>query len=302
MDHPPSAAPTDLIIRPARAADKDAVLAFTQQTWTWGDYIQHTWDEWLADPAGGLIVGEVAGQVIGVDKLSVVRPGEGWFHGLRIHPDYRGRGYARAFMAYQISAARGRGLRALRFLTLATNTPIHKNAARQGFVHRADLVFYGAGETPRLPDAAPGVPLTRLPAAAAESAWAAVQAGPLWAASAGHLGWDWLFAPLTRAWWGELVAAGAVWQAPDGGLVVLHPRGRNQPPEEGQWLAWVQPGGAFTTASVATLATAAARLALAPGCNEIGTLLPPLPEIDEGLPAAGWKKDDEVMWLFELIL
>jgi GNAT superfamily N-acetyltransferase len=297
-----SDAPADLIIRPARAADKEAVLAFTQQTWTWGDYVQHTWDDWLADPDGGLIVGEVAGQVVGMDKLSVVRPGEGWFHGLRIHPAYRGRGYARAFMVYQINAARQRGLRGLRFLTLATNTPIHKNAARQGFVHRADLVLYGADETTPLPDAEPGGSLSPLPVEAAESAWATVQAGPLWAASAGHLGGDWLLAPLTRAWWGDLVAAGAVWQAPDGGLVVLHPRGRDQPPADGQWLAWLQPGGAFTAASVAALASAATRLVRAHGFTEIDTLLPPLPALDEGIQAAGWKKDDEVMWLFELAL
>ena len=50
------------------------------------------------------------------------------------------------------------------------------------------------------------------------------------------------------------------------------------------------------------LATAAARLAFAQGYQEIGTLLPPLPELDAGLQAAGWKKDDDVMWLFELTL
>jgi GNAT superfamily N-acetyltransferase len=291
----------DLIIRPARPEDKAAVLVFTQQTWTWGDYVQHTWDEWLADPAGGLIVGEVAGQIVGMDKLSVVRPGEGWFHGLRIHPDYRGRGYARAFMAYQVNAARSRGLRALRFLTLATNTPIHKNAAGQGFIHRASLVFYEAGPTAPAPDH-PAPPLTPLPVDATDTAWAAVQAGPLWAGAAGHLGWDWLLAPLTRDWWTELVAAGAVWQTPDGGLVVLHPRGRTQPVEEGQWLAWLQPTGAFTAEAVTALASAAARLAFAQGYQEIGTLLPPLPELDAGLQAAGWKKDDDVMWLFELTL
>ena len=158
----------DLIIRPARPEDKAAALAFTQQTWTWGDYVQHTWDEWLADPAGGLIVGEVAGQIVGMDKLSVVRPGEGWFQVLRIHPDYRGRGYARAFMAYQVNAARSRGLRALRFLTLATNTPIHKNAAGQGFHPPGDLVFYEAGPTAPAPDH-PAPPLTPLPADAADT-------------------------------------------------------------------------------------------------------------------------------------
>lgn len=291
----------DLIIRPAQAADKAAVLAFTQQTWEWGDYVQHTWDDWLADPGGGLIVGEVAGRVVGMDKLSVVRPGEGWFHGLRVHPDYRGRGFSRAFIAYQINAARTRGLRAVRLLTLSTNTPIHKNAARNGFVQRPAFVLYEADET--IPAAIEAPPtLSPLPADAADSAWAAIQAGPLWAASAGHLGWDWVFAPLTGEWWAELVAAGAVWQAADGGVVVLHPKGRAQPPGEGQWLAWLQPGGAFTAEAVATLARAATAPAFAQGYREIGTLLPPLPEIDAGLQAAGWKKDAEVMWLFELTL
>jgi RimJ/RimL family protein N-acetyltransferase len=292
----------ELIIRPARAADKAAVLAFTQQTWAWGDYVQHTWDEWLHEPGGGLIVGEVDGRVIGMDKLSEVRPGEGWFHGLRIHPDYRGRGYAQAFMAHQIAAARRRNLRAVRFLTLASNTPIHRNATRQGFVQRADLVFYEADATTPLPEAAPEPALTPLAPEATEAAWTAVQAGPLWAASAGCLGWDWLFAPLTRAWWTDLAAAGATWQAADGGLVVLHPRGRAQSADEGQWLAWVQPGGAFTAEAIATLATAAARLAFAQGCRAIGTLLPPLPEIDTGLQGARWTKDADVMWLFELLL
>ncbi len=234
--------PADLIIRPAQPADKEAVLAFTHQTWDWGDYVQHTWDDWLNDPAGGLVVGEVAGRVVGMDKLSVIRPGEGWFHGLRIDPAYRGRGFSPRFMDHQIATARAQGLHTLRLLTLSTNTPIHKNAARQGFVQRGAFVSYEADET--TPDPAQSAPLLRpLPPEARDTAWAAVQAGPLWAASTGHLGWDWLFAPLTAAWWGDLVAAGAVWQTPDGGLVVLHPRGRDQPPDEGQWLAWVQPRG-----------------------------------------------------------
>src|SRR6476661_8229429 len=160
---------TDLILRPARAADKEAVLAFTQQTWDWGDYVQHTWDEWLNDPDGGLIVGEVAERVIGMDKLSVVRPGEGWFHGLRIDPAYRGQGFSPRFMAHQINAARRRGLRALRLLTLSTNTPIHKNAARQGFVHRGAFVLYEADDTTPV-SAQPAPSLSPLPPEAADVA------------------------------------------------------------------------------------------------------------------------------------
>jgi RimJ/RimL family protein N-acetyltransferase len=294
--------PTDLIIRPARAADKEAVLAFTHQTWEWGDYVQHTWDEWLHDPDGGLVVGEVAGRVVGMDKLSVIRPGEGWFHGLRIDPAYRGRGFSPRFMAHQIATARAQGLHTLRLLTLSTNTPIHKNAARQGFVQRAAFVFYEADTTSAIPEGPPAPPLAPVPASDALALWPTLRGKPLQVASAGYLGWDWVFTRLTVALWTELAAAGAVWQAPDGGLVVLHPRGRDQPPDEGEWLAWVQPKGAFTTEAVAALVRAAAGRAFAQGYSKIGTLLPPLPEIDAGLQAAGWKKDADVMWLFELTL
>ena len=48
--------PTDLIIRPARSEDKAAVLAFTQNTFHWGDYIDWVWDDWIADPQGSMIV------------------------------------------------------------------------------------------------------------------------------------------------------------------------------------------------------------------------------------------------------
>ena len=46
-EHNENMSPT--IVRPARAVDKDAVLAFTQNTWEWGDYISYVWEQWLAD-------------------------------------------------------------------------------------------------------------------------------------------------------------------------------------------------------------------------------------------------------------
>ena len=38
-----------LEVRPARAEDRDAVLAFCAHTWADGDYIEFAWDNWLRD-------------------------------------------------------------------------------------------------------------------------------------------------------------------------------------------------------------------------------------------------------------
>jgi hypothetical protein len=39
-------------IRRATAGDRAAVLAFCQDTFSWGDYIDQEWDDWLGDPTG----------------------------------------------------------------------------------------------------------------------------------------------------------------------------------------------------------------------------------------------------------
>src|SRR5690349_14616927 len=285
----------DLIIRPAQPTDKDAVLAFTQSTWSWGDYIQWVWDEWLTEPQGSMIVGEVAGRVIGLDMMSVPRPGEGWFQGLRIDPAYRGHGYARQFEAYQIAQARRQGLHVVRLLTAATNTPVHKNATRHGFQRRAGLFYHSARRDDPAVQAALAAhtdapllaPLTPADSAAA---WAAVPRGPLWALSAGCLGADWVFAGFSRDWWEALVARGGVLAAPGGGLVVVDPLRPNAPDggDSEQWLAWLDPGPQVTPATVAALIVATMRRAFAQGYATIRTMWPDVPALATGLRQAGW--------------
>ena len=40
--------------RPAAPRDRDAVFAFTADTWQGGDYIPRVWDAWLAERSGKL--------------------------------------------------------------------------------------------------------------------------------------------------------------------------------------------------------------------------------------------------------
>src|SRR4051812_41292926 len=137
-----------LRIRPAQPEDRAAVLAFATHTWDWGDYLAEVWDDWLADPTGQFMVGEVAGEIAGVDKLTFVAPGEAFFEGLRINPAYRGQGYAGRFQRFMLAEAARRGAHVLRFLTAANNTPIHKNAARDAFVRGPALLTWEAAPGP----------------------------------------------------------------------------------------------------------------------------------------------------------
>src|SRR6266496_3284069 len=56
---------SNLEIRFARPEDRDPVLAFCNETWSWGDYITNVWDDWLQNPAGQLFVATMDGQPVG---------------------------------------------------------------------------------------------------------------------------------------------------------------------------------------------------------------------------------------------
>ena len=77
-------------IRPAIAADKAALAAFTKATFEWGDYIEERFDEWLAEPGSKVVVAEHDGVAIGVVRGVMLSETEFWLQGARVHPDHRG--------------------------------------------------------------------------------------------------------------------------------------------------------------------------------------------------------------------
>ncbi len=80
--------------RPACESDTAAMRKITQDLWEGHDYVPQMWDEWLADPYGALLVAEYESQVVGLGKLSRQSEQDWWLQGLRVHPEYRGRGVA----------------------------------------------------------------------------------------------------------------------------------------------------------------------------------------------------------------
>ncbi len=72
-------------IRDATLSDKIPILKFCQNTFSWGDYVEHVWDFWLSE--GYLFLAEKPNQVgichafYSLDQI--------WIEGIRIHPEYR---------------------------------------------------------------------------------------------------------------------------------------------------------------------------------------------------------------------
>jgi len=119
-------------VRSARPEDKDIVLAFCVRTWDWGDYIDRVWDNWLVDPQGELFVAVTDGQPAGVAHLRMVTATDAWFEGLRVDPNYRQQGIAKALNIAMLEGAIRRGATKARLVTESTNT---------GAIHMMDTIY-----------------------------------------------------------------------------------------------------------------------------------------------------------------
>lgn len=76
---------SDKIIRDATALDKNHVLRFCKDTFSWGDYIDQVWDYWLNE--GNLFVFE-NNSVVGICH-AFYSENQIWIEGIRIDPDSR---------------------------------------------------------------------------------------------------------------------------------------------------------------------------------------------------------------------
>lgn len=122
----------ELVFRRGRADDLPAVERICTQTWDWGDYVPLVWQEWLDDPRGFVLVGEIDGQVAALSKITFLTADQVWLSGMRVDPAFRGRGVAGRFLAFGIDYARQQGARVVRLATGDTNAPVHTLARRAG--------------------------------------------------------------------------------------------------------------------------------------------------------------------------
>src|SRR5690242_17710142 len=74
-------------IREAKPSDKQTVLDFCKETFSWGDYIADVWDSWILQ--GNLFVAVENDIPIGLSHVVIIDDRQSWLEGIRIHPNHR---------------------------------------------------------------------------------------------------------------------------------------------------------------------------------------------------------------------
>ena len=285
----------ELVIRLARPEDRPAMERICAHTWESGDYIQEVWDEWLLGEDGPLLVAELDGEVVSLNKLTHHPAGQLWLEGMRVDPDYRVRGVARRCLDWNLAYAHEQGMRVVRLSTGDYNVAVHKMVGHVGM----ERVTTGALRT------APALPGVRRPAILGPGDAGAVgrfwQQSPVLAGMAGLYSRDWAWQELSEEQLAAMLRQGEVVAevAPDGSLAAVATI-HHYPGDEEMWvgIADGEPG------AVQALVLAIRAQAAEAGAQMARVMLPDVPWLQGAFQAAGYEVSDWAgeMWVFELRL
>jgi N-acetylglutamate synthase-like GNAT family acetyltransferase len=121
-------------IRKLRNSDREDIMEISRHIWEGHDYLSSVVDKWLRDPSSHFYGVEVGGHVVAVGNIRLVEDGRtGWMEGLRVHPEYRGRGFANDITQHIVRKAEHLGVERLRYTTSDENVASMKLAKMAGF-------------------------------------------------------------------------------------------------------------------------------------------------------------------------
>jgi GNAT superfamily N-acetyltransferase len=111
-------------VREARHDDYEEIAAFTQNTWPerdGGDYIPDVYHDWIDGEDRHTVVATVDGDVAGLAQTVLLSDWEAWNQGLRVNPEFRGRGVSVAVTERLFEWARDRGATVARNMVFSWN-------------------------------------------------------------------------------------------------------------------------------------------------------------------------------------
>ena len=127
-------------VREACEADKEAVFEFCRHTWSWGDYIPDVWDRWLKEENGKVYVATINDVPIGIQHITIDKPGEAWLSGARTAPKYRRMGVATAITMKCLEYAKSKGVKVVRLVTESDNVAALAAVQKMGFKPAAEFI------------------------------------------------------------------------------------------------------------------------------------------------------------------
>ncbi len=125
----------EINIREATADDLSDLAEISRTTWDGDDYLEGVSEKWIDQQ--GFFVAELCGKVIGCAKLTTLPGKIGWLEGLRVHNDFKGKGYGRILAEEILQIARGKAkaghFKSIEFSTYVNNAESIGMAEKQGF-------------------------------------------------------------------------------------------------------------------------------------------------------------------------
>jgi GNAT superfamily N-acetyltransferase len=130
-------------IRRLRFSDRDDVLEISRHVWEGHDYVPLVFEQWLKDKNSYFCGVEVDGRVVAFGNLHLIENKRtGWMEGLRVHPDFRGRGYANDLTSFLVRKGEDLGVDRLRYTTGENNAASLKLASKAGFSRLLDKAVF----------------------------------------------------------------------------------------------------------------------------------------------------------------
>jgi predicted N-acetyltransferase YhbS len=200
-------------IRPARESDTADMREVTRHLFEGHDYVPLEWAGWLADPVGALLVAEHEGRVIGLGRLSCLQAQDWWLQGLRVHPEFEGRGVASQITEALVTAWQAKGVGAIRLATSSQRFPVHHLCRRLGFVKVGEFtVFVAPAILENDPDSSPtGQDFQPLLANEVDVAAAFALQSPTLALASGLMDLCWEWAPPRPVYLQQAIERGQAW-------------------------------------------------------------------------------------------
>ncbi len=139
-----------ITIRPAKRSDKEEILSFCINTFSWGDYIHRVWDYWYEETNGQIFVVESSREKIAMSHVAVCPEGKGiWLEGVRVHPNHRRSNIATMLFVEMLEYGKQKGAQEASAIVGATNFPSRSMMKKNGFKILSKWKYYSAGGTPR---------------------------------------------------------------------------------------------------------------------------------------------------------
>jgi GNAT superfamily N-acetyltransferase len=127
-------------IRQIVSSDRNGVSEISKHVWDGHDYLPLVFDEWMSDPQRCFCGLETEGKIVAVASLVLIEGGiTGWMEGLRVHPDYRNRGFADALTEYIVEKGRELHVQRLRYTTSTENTGSLRIGEKNGFERSVEM-------------------------------------------------------------------------------------------------------------------------------------------------------------------